>query len=198
MSKNTKEPKLSSAYKRRNTKFKLASKAQKRVMIAKDVIKQINEKKFWATRGDWATVRIDKELSKETQACSVLENKDTECSCCALGAMMLSEIRHMDKITIKDLDLDVYFGETTFRVDHGAKGDRLGLYFSEDQIRLIEMAFEFGRGNYYPLISRPDEQRAKDFAFGLGRDYEVADDQENYRLVAIMENIIENKGTFKP
>ncbi len=74
-------------FQKRNAIFKRASAAQKRVLIAKDVIAQIAAKKYKAKKLTWARIKGAKKAGGEEQVCSILDKKDVSCNCCALGGM---------------------------------------------------------------------------------------------------------------
>ena len=62
--------------------------------------------------------------------------------------------------------------------------------FTRNQLALIENAFETGRGVYKYQAGEVAAEKA--FLFGS----KFVD--EDKRMIAIMQNIIDNKGTFKP
>lgn len=191
---------MKTAYLKRNAAFKSATKEQRRVMIAKDVLAQLKAKKIIARRGRWLVIPVKKSTPQDAQVCDVADK--VTCSCCALGSMMLSEIRHNDAVTIGDADRDGRdwgYGMEKNRVELWHKdsevyqstarnGDRLRRYFTKAQLQLIEIAFESGDGNY-SAFSRTEERAAKLFTTKDGPDY---------RMRKIMENIIANNGKFIP
>lgn len=65
---------------------------------------------------------------------------------------------------------------------------KLKKYFTDDQLKLIEIAFECGSGNHGVNSSRTMD--AKRFGKQFPR--------KDLRLQAIMLNIIQNEGTFNP
>jgi hypothetical protein len=163
----------------------------KRVHIAEDVIKQINLGKFLPQTGH---IVQNKDLN--TFLCSLSEPislkdilPDYNCTVCAKGAMFLSDVLarnnyYADMLGIGDSDCE-------------RKLD----YISKKQLHMIEAAFEC-RVRYFHkdlkkknLISysvNPNKLGNSCVKFGL--KYEIP----NARLIAIMENIIENEGEFRP
>lgn len=175
-------------FRERNEKFQAASAVERRVMIAQDVLDQVLAKKFVPETGVWAHVVAERGLADSEQVCDVIAALGTECTCCALGAMMLSEIGINDQLEI---------GETanydsSFRIQLHSSGNRLEEYFDDDQLKLIEIAFELGAGEWDEFEVEDEFQGEKAIDFGYRHD------SNTDRLVAIMNNIIKNNGTFIP
>lgn len=97
---------------------------------------------------------------------------DRTCQVCAIGALFIAEVARNNKFDFH------------FRVDRSEMFDKLSRWFSEDQLTEIECAFECRACRFCNLV------RAIEF----GKKY--AD--PTARMRAIMENIIANKGDFKP
>lgn len=178
--------------KTRNAKFTAATKAQKRVMIAKDVLALMKAKKIRPRYGSFVSADLPKATASATQICDVFADKakPIDCRCCALGAMMVSEIRHMDAITLGDVG-DSEPTQFGIWIDRASKGDRLENYFSTSQLETIEIAFERG-GGYYQVYSQ--SPRGKRVAAEMFDE----DDRPDKRMTEIMRNIVANNGTFKP
>jgi len=174
--------------------FSKLTKAEKRVAIAKDVLKWIKvgmirpEHDGYFEMDDKLKTKIDSiEGKKELQ--ELLPG--TTCNVCAKGALFIADIMKRDNFTTKNLS---FIGNCTIV-------KRLDGIFSENQLNLIETAFEKNiiHDNKDLLSYKNDEgyyhnsslgQKAIDF----GNKY----DEPEERLIAIMKNIIKNKGTFKP
>ena len=206
----------------RNKLFKAASAAEKRVMIAKDVLAHLKKGKIIASQGNWAEIRAAEYLDENEQLCSVIANKDTTCQCCALGALMIAEIGINDKLKVKEAS---DYGDYRISLSHQKnwpkelitetslelgryQGDRLSKYFSEQQLRCIEAAFESG-GGYYPMSSINNCAAAENVVSFAGRVikkscgsskkwHRYSTGEQTLVLVAIMKNIVKNKGTFVP
>lgn len=189
-----------------NKKFKSSSKAQKRVLIAQDVIDRINLKQYKASNGNWLSV-YEAENYKEQFQTAVIENKVT-CQCCALGGLMASCVVFKNDLTVE---------QTEYKSDYcdifASEDDVIGIkgIFETKQLELIELAFEKGKG-FYKLDSKENKEdvesgwlderqiinlkkkpKAKD-AIAFGKRFR----SPKQRLLAIMENIVKNKGEFKP
>lgn len=179
----------------RERKFKAASPAQKRVMIAADVIAQIKAKRFRPESLTWVDpVRKNGDYFDMGAAAGTaapvrelfLENKIPACACCALGALFMSCTLYNNKTTVGKFEDEMVDFKDIVRSGRFRNG--LTSFFSRDQLRLIEIAFEGGDGAFTPG-NDDDYNDAKDWV----RSFDV-----KKRLIAIMENIIDNKGTFNP
>lgn len=188
-----------------NENFEKASPSEKRVLIAKDVIRGLKSKRLVSMQGVWLCVENDGELfdpdetDKKTELKKVLD-KIPSCNVCALGGIFVSAVRRFNKLKCsKDLA----------NPDYARMLPYLKRFFSEKQIRLIECAYEQGDGFVYAHTygtSYGDgreficeaksvaEKKLTYYAMKFGRAIEDAAD----RMVAIMKNIIDNGGTFVP
>lgn len=197
-----------------NKEFQKASPSRKRILIAKDVIKHIQSGKiepkatiyykavdpefsnYEDVFDEFQEYKKQCELPKGIDAQQILKKPTVECQACALGSMFISDIIRNDAFSVKKMD-----GER----DSAAK--RLSKHFSQLQLDMIEMAFE-GRniGDNDKLSDRNSlfggwtDLGAKCVAFynQFPKDRFGQDSNATKRLVAIMNNIIENKGEFKP
>ena len=108
-----------------------------------------------------------------------------------MGALFASCILEEDDMTLYETGgfFPRGYGESTSEISmsRNKMDDRLGRFFDIDQLRLIESAFEQSEfGNLdYDLVERAVE---------FGNRYKV----HGTRLRAIMQNIIDNRGTFVP
>jgi hypothetical protein len=165
---------------RTNKRFKAATKAQKRVMIARDVIKRLEADQYRASQGTWLRIPVHADLGDDAQQ---QLTQGMQCQCCALGAVFASCTVFNDNQTV-----GVMAGEAVLmsNIVGGRKKASNGIMslFSGEQLELIESAFERGYGTY-------DGTRLS-VAFGERYKYSLP------RMIAIMKNIIKNKGTFKP
>lgn len=153
-----------------NAKQKPArSKAQMRIAIAKDAIKQINGKAYRMKRSNWASwegERIDQQI--------LAADKPPKCECCAMGAALLSSIRLYDECAIDRRHASS--NETHIQLEK---------FFSGSQIALIESSFEDGDGYYIGTTKKT-------------RLFYARHPNDTKRALAIFRNIVRNKGTFKP
>lgn len=172
--------------------LKKISKEKARVTVAKDVLARLRYRKVqqrvYLDKRELDNVIWDLEdvAYKKNEYVGNLDarehiNKLEKCPACALGNMLLSHVRIFDKITLYNLD--------EMNGDRDPIMDVLTDYFSEEQLDLIECAFEgefWGNGEY--------DMDLVDKAIVFGNKY--LDSKK--RLRAIMLNIVKNNGTFKP
>jgi hypothetical protein len=206
----------------RNKRFQAADAAGKRVLIAQDVIAQIKLKRLWPTSGTWVSAldyrdNVDKVVGERDASIAAFEARSVRedflaglvgrCDCCALGAMFMGCALNNNKTTAKDLDAVEYdLGDyVTVRKTTGPLANGLNKFFSRQQLKLIEMAFEGGNGAfsidlYYAAEAQkslstprqPTDVEARLLAWAT----KYPDDDK--RLIAIMKNIVANNGTFVP
>ncbi len=163
----------------KNKAFKKLKKAEKRVAIAKDVLKYLKKGKFQAARGEY--VNTDPQEGN-LGTCELLQNAEM-CQVCGLGALFVAGALKDCSIIKDDIFTRLnYDGKSQFMqfYDDEMRG-ALGKYFSLDQLETIENAFEsftMGKG------------KGSTFNKGFG--------DATTRLSRIMKNIIKNEGTFKP
>lgn len=195
-----------------NNYFTKLSPEQKRIAIAKDVLEQIKVNKYNALGRSYITPIYNEEILDDDA--SVQSNFDEiSCECCALGAMFMSNVKFNNQCTIEDIN------GITFHISKKISKD-LTLYFTIEQLMLIECAFEKWDSEW--LIGHQDFDDHGYITDGLfaGNDFidfesglstiemsELIDKAYNYtadvedpneRLKKIMENIIENNGEFIP
>ena len=185
---------------KRNAKFKAATKAERAVMVAKDALRMLDKGKTVASPGDWVKLpdeifeieggsqALKEEDYNSPQICDLSDESEfTDCKVCALGSLMLSEIRHTNKLTLEDLGDSIYgLGD---EISYNDFGHRLDKVFSYSQQKLMEYAFEGGTG----LFEECDIPKCK--VVKLEGFYQKYPDDED-RLRAILKNVIKNKGVF--
>lgn len=168
-----------------NEEFKSLSKPEQRVLIAKDVIKQLKLRKYIARESIYV------EYIPAGGNLDVRSNFDKvdDCHCCALGSCLLSLTKYNNKFTFNDLD---NLGKPVWK--------ELAKFFTVNQLTLIEYAFEgwyktkedgVGKCHFNPTVEDSELDKCHSF-------YSIYENDEKQRLIAIMKNIIKNKGTFKP
>ena len=227
MTKIKSEKKNLSIFEKRTAAFKKLSPAQKRVAIAKDVLKQIKARQFIPKRGyfvDTTTQNVKGiigDLSNTDSLQKVLPQMT--CEVCALGGMFLSCTNLNNKATISALKFDFeheHSGEA-LRMDSVINQNKkfsngLNRFFSNYQLMLIETAFEEGQGliAHFRYVILPNKDSISEYYFN-GK-WKTATPEilkaKNFsettktagransteRMVAIMKNIIRNKGRFIP
>ncbi len=206
--------------------FDKLTPAHRRVEIAKDVIAQLSIERYHASHGNWCILyqqgsfsadhecgdsyrlEADRELQPDI-------NKAT-CAVCALGAVFASAVGLYDNYQVDGKSAGGQF-------DFGHVSSLLKGYFDPIALMTIEIAFETGKGWYHwapeveidnldsgdiadarggtlynaaekKVIDINEVAGLFDRAWYLGRKY----DGDGKRLHAIMQNIVDNDGEFKP
>lgn len=166
------------AIKKSNAKFKEMSRSEKRVQIAKDVLKQVAAKKFRPTEGEYLDsvyLDLDDAFVDAQKALIAVPS----CDVCAIGSVFCAVAMRADKV-------ELYYGS----MDGPEMVAYLRPYFSEEQLRLMECAFEGALMDTWCFIPEEETDRAEK----MYKKYRSV----TARLVAVMENVIANDGTFKP
>lgn len=199
-----------------NAAFKRLSKAQQRVAIAKDALKQLNANKYKASPGDWCNTALPKSFNTELDKLSGFAGTSKEqsamkdalnevhqknsnvlqplllepgvtCEVCALGSLFASAVRKADGCDINPLRYTAEYGKKGHEFADGDIFDTLSSFFSDDQQRLMELAFEQGEGAT-AIESKRDLKAARMFP---------STSTPTQRLRSILNNLIKNDGTFK-
>lgn len=184
----------------RNEAFNKMSKAEKRVAIAKDVLETVKNRKIVPEANSYITGinTIDRELDAQQ---AINKKNFPVCSVCAWGACVLSMAKLGNTLTVGDIqDID-----TSYINRDNATIKKVRSIFTPRQVAMIEAAFEKNFHDDLPFsiaVNRNVSYNIKLYSdllasskFGRnGRNF--GSDKE--RLIGIMENIILNKGTFKP
>lgn len=162
---------------------KKMTKAQMRVAIAKDVIEHVKAKKIVATQGVFCkpvrghgylcqTFNGD-EIGKDLRA--ILPTVAKQCDVCAKGALFYAHVMRFNNV------------KTPEWIRNKEVCAPLAKYFAGSQLKIIDRYFETSD------VIMGQKRRTED-AIEYQRKYPVASN----RLIAIMRNIIKNKGTFLP
>lgn len=180
------------------------TKVERRLAVVKDAIKQLKGKAFYAKTGSVITIHNEAlriynnpgNAEVKPILTKLLKSKpERVCSVCARGALLLSTIHKENTFTFSKLD-DSDCG--SFHAD-SIVDKRLLHLFSAKQIALIEEAFEVGYEEDYigeekvfnTILSIKEAHPAHIF-------HDKYQSSDNQRLLAILENIVKNKGLFKP
>jgi len=209
MDKRSNRYKAIQSAKKKNKKFAKASKARKRIMIAEDVIAQLNAKNitlesdncYMDSQDDISTKGLDGLKTKDGYCDVQLQDllpAMGACNVCALGGVFYSVIAIDNKFK---LNTRVYVdGEIDVELGSGEMRTRLKKVFTPYQMGLIETAFEGSCYMHSHDIKVNDLSARKQGewyrAIGLRDSIGGGGDDKTMRI--IMKNIIENEGTFKP
>lgn len=175
-----------------NAEFKKATKAQKRVMIAQDVLAQLKAKRYVAESGCWVQPNYNSTATwadiKYTDSVQELfvEKKIESCNVCALGGLFMSCTNFNNNTLLEDLD-DVSEDLGALVEEEEKLSNKLNKIFSTSQLKLIETYFE-ANGGYFRDYDEDDRIEA----------FYNKHPSDKKRLQLIMENIVENEGTFVP
>jgi hypothetical protein len=181
-----------------------ADKRAARIAIAKDVVKHVNSRHLLATRGLYLSVKEaheDIQHSFDDIAASLsLEGNHTVCSVCGIGAACMAAVGLYDQAP------DLQEGWSNWHTDHKDNDnwdiseyaldsdmmlETLGKWFSQQQLSLIECAFEASEEHQCDSADYEDREAAAQF-----RPTEDFSAEEAMR--DIFQNIVDNNGTFMP
>ncbi len=211
---------------RDNKAFDALSPAEKRVFIARDVLAQLAAKKIVAETGTWVSaanseqaVISEQAMAKDKELKEVFDSMKS-CNACALGGLFVCAVKINDRLKISEMEhvktgrssddedgVDIPRNDSTFRAIYLNDIEKyLGRFFSKNQLKLIELAFEAGDGGYD--ADNDDDEEAVSFFSDLEDSLEEDTIESSYgytvsvsphnRMVLIMQNIVANKGKFVP
>lgn len=191
--------KLKKTIRKSNADFSKATLAQKRVIIAKDVLASLKAGRYRAKPGGYfyspsTDVYFIAEKPLNTKLDKIFQNMPT-CYVCALGACFVSAVKKFDGLTVGDVTScghyshSYYSGRTSDLDERKTMTEKLSDFFETSQLDMIETAFE---GIYLGDYGDYGDVRA--YNFYHRRRSMNSDD----RLKAIMQNIVDNNGTFVP
>lgn len=168
MKTKTKATKLELKIEKLNTAYQKATPAQRRKMIAKDALAQINSGAIDPMRGVYVHLKGKVGWEAPLQPLLLNESKPLKCTCCAKGALFISCVRLSNR----------YHGDPSMI---GSAGINDIVNWPTKNYNDIEAAFELWRGVGF------------DWTYRWSDKYPTS----KLRLPAILKNIIRNKGTFK-
>lgn len=179
---------------------------KKRMVIAKDVIASVIGELYVADAGVYFVPPhklFDGEPRNPQVADCIPQLKG--CHVCAMGSMLISAIKIKNKITVSHLLQGTalcYNSDGQPKASEITKSlfDVVAGYFTPEQLMFIETAFEGSTGGIrvasllYGYDDTKDDKNLRYMASEWKRMFH--DDRD--RLIAIMDNIIRNNGTFEP
>lgn len=169
-------------------KFNTLTSRGKAVRIAKDVLSQLAAKKLSATPGIYVSMPVPSDVDHSTPFCSILRNSN-KCEVCALGGLFMG-------LTINDKSITLGFNPDVYTESISQPSDfrdDLMDIFGRHQLDMIESAFEVDDMTY-DFNDGTDEEDAIQAAIEFGNELDYPD----ARLAGIMNNIIANRGVFRP
>ncbi len=177
--------------------FNKLPKAEQRVMIAEDVIAQIKARVYKPMQSVYVSMAIPRGVKSADDAQSNL-HKVRNCTVCGIGACLISATKFKNTLTIEEMSCPISDDDTKKKARK-----LLESAFTPNQLAAIESAFEKGY-NPFGFWSTSDREgggmkgrltgQMASKVESFGNQYS----KDNKRLIAIMSNIIANKGTFKP
>ncbi len=176
---------LAEKIKSENEAFEKMTKAEKRVVIAKDCLLRIELEQIVPERNKFCRLAGEYEYSSKSIQETLNTTNKLVCSACAKGSLFMSYIGRVNKTNFTDIDNDNSKRDS----DH----KKLQEIFTLKQLSLIEYVFE---GSQYIYSDNKDKNIIHDSSkmVAFRSKYEYNDE---LTLKAICENIIKNKGTFK-
>jgi hypothetical protein len=190
------------------TMKKRKTKVERRLEVVKDAIKQLALNKLKAETGYIINLPYENDLldmDENTQVQPLLqkllkESKKPICKVCARGILLICTINKENNFTGREFQ-----NIRGYRFDSSTTGDkRLLKLFSATQLMLIEEAFEVSvqREQQYVYCDYDDPYQLND---GLSVDdakkahrFHSRYKSDRNRLMAILKNIVTNRGLFKP
>lgn len=165
--------------------FEIINHRRRIVRICKDVIAQVNAQMIRANVG--VEIRLNgifvakKHSDPEFSAQEYFKNKP--CDVCARGAMAIAFIRRHNSVRIgliKQSDI--------------SRIDSISNFFSQELLDCMEAAFEARTYDWH--LVRSNSRNFINFFYAYEEDKIHHPEKWNDCLIAIMNNIIENKGQF--
>jgi hypothetical protein len=180
--------------------FDNLTKAEQRIAIINDVLYQIDARRYNPHTNVWVRFSYGeiRGINGDIQLRDAFKKELlVECDVCATGSLLMSLILFKNDVKMEDLTCGTglqYANRQSWqrnaKIDVTKVGKRLHKYFTPNQLRLIEIAFEGGTGFFNYDRSSLNDRKAVNF----GENYRHASE----RLIAIMENMLDNDGIFKP
>jgi len=189
-------------------KFNALSMEQKAVLVAEDILLQIEANKYIPAQGQYVAFNYEILFSGD-----IKENfeKLPECRVCAIGSFLLSSTHLGNVLSTEDIDLSL--GVYDLRNNKNISS-LLSSVFTNKQLLLIETAFE-GYSSWRCDKIPTDSKIIADFEYAefehrfikmaltfeqvkACEEFKRAYPNSEIRLKAICNNIIRNKGIFIP
>jgi hypothetical protein len=179
------------------------SKAQARILIAKDVIAQLRCGKMESTPMTYLDIYTkdgvdqlftDADVKKGRDVRDVLKRRMKKCNVCAKGAIFISTIMKFDRLPVDEKVMPRFAQQDDENLSEMAsEGDYRG-FFTPRQLDLLEHVYECGLVGdmFFEATTAQFEGRN---ALSKRFPRRVKDKE---RLIVMMQNVIDNNGTFKP
>ena len=188
-----------------STKSSLVKKPKKkpellRLAIAQDALKYLEAGKFILETNVWLESSKKKDVFTEEDVqkkrdLRIALRRTPKCRVCALGAIFAATVLKHDALSCANLVVDDPRGDNgSFEGPNGwgTIVAYLEKFFSNDQLILIEMAFEGSQGHAYRTCRYELDGDLEEMALGFFEEYK----SPKNRMIAILQNIIRNRGVF--
>jgi len=189
----TKLAKILASVEEKNKEFKKSTKPQQRVLVAQDVLAQIKAKRYLASPGTWTIpeyVIPDENLTEGDSVQKLFATQAIKtCNVCAIGGLFMSCTNLNNNTTVAELDEVCELGDALEYSDEKLSNG-LNRIFTRKQLILIENYFENADGFY--------ADAATDAMTNHIHLFNEKYPNPQARLKEIMNNIVENNGTFVP
>lgn len=179
--------------------FDKLPKAKQRVVIAKDVIKRMKERKLKPRTQVFCSIPDTFQKKKTFSLKTYFNTSKRACEACAKGGLFMSFVGINNVFKNTD-DISVDLSNQAMK--------SLAKIFPKKQLAMIEVAFERNNFSYNNLAKLSEHEKDKCVQFYDSIKNTEKEWQKDYFtrmrikdkrcLTAIMNNIIINKGTFKP
>ena len=171
-------------------KWDAASRAQRRVMVAEDVLAQVKLGEIKVTSGTYLSVNQEFAggLCQDDALYDVI-NETRKCKACAIGSVFYSKITNYGYCSKDHKMSAMNRGSDGIEMFETNMVDIMADAFTEKELRTLEYAFE---GYNYGGIEFSEDDG------DILRKYHHKHASDKARLKAIMKNIIKNKGDFTP
>lgn len=156
--------------------------------------------------------RGKEELAENAQLKDLLSDVE-QCNACAVGAVFYCTVMRANDVTVEDVrsgrDDSKHLSIQSFDQMTGY----LGKFFAKRQLHLMELAFERGEGGtdeditffglvatrmFQKVVLNPEQDDLKDSFDEDDMEWSSDKTTDEERLLMIMQNVIDNKGTFVP
>lgn len=173
---------------------------QKRVAIARDVVKQIKSAqlvpvkgKYVYLRGGYSQLFVNQPHDKQVN--TILQEKQITCEVCARGALFIAGLKRFNNLKVDDIPESSSSFQWILREQYEKN------FFEEQQMLLIERCFEATKfpnkpklreltGPYYAVVVMAAQKFRQKYSTGIGKQ------KTSNLLIAIAKNIIRNNGNF--
>lgn len=174
--------------KEQNALYKKLSPAERRVEVAKDALLYV-KKGFWTPQTAKGYVNLNKPILIKDDTCSWSPGK-IDCTVCARGALFLGALNKFNNWDPREYN-DIEYGEDLYEISSEEFGHVEEKLWSTRQVAEIEFVFESDD------LGAAENWIWTDDNWDLVRQWKRQYKQPKARLIAILKNIIRNKGTFK-